>query len=70
MPTRTSTIAYYGKQISVTATQAGPEDAAHVTAIVIDGAPVAFDPIDVQPGDNLDDAIANGIRLATGMVDY
>ncbi len=70
MPTKSSTISYDGKQITVTASQSGPEDAAQVTAIDIDGAPVAFGPGDIEPGDSLDDAIDNGIRLATSMVDY
>lgn len=70
MPDKSSTLSYHGKQITVTAAQSGPQDAAHVTAIQIDGAPVAFGPGDIEPGDSLDDAIDNGIRLATRMVDY
>jgi hypothetical protein len=68
--TKSSSISYHGKQITVTATQQGPEQEALVASIEIDGAPVEFGPGDIEPGDSLDDAIANGIRTATTMVDY
>ena len=70
MPTRTSTISYDGKQITVTAAQDGPENAAQVTTIQIDGAAVTFEPGDIEPGDTLQDAIDNGIQLAMTMVNY
>ncbi len=70
MNTKSSSVSYQGKQITVTASQAGPELSAQVTSIEIDGQPVAFSPGDIEPGDTLDDAIDNGMRTATRMLDY
>ncbi len=70
MQTKSSSISYRGRQISVTATQAGPEQPATVQTIEIDGTPLAFEPGEIEPGDDLDDAIETGVRLAMRMVDY
>ncbi len=70
MQTKSSTISYDGKQIVVTASQQDSINSAQVTSIEIDGQPLAFSPGDIEPGDTLDDAIDNGIRTATTMVNY
>ncbi len=70
MQTKSTSISYRGKQITVTAAQPGPEQETKVESIGIDGNPVSFEPGDIEPGDTLEDAIENGIRVATSMVDY
>ena len=70
MPTKSSSISYNGKSITVTASQSGSNDSARVTSIEIDGDLVAFDPGEIEPGDTLDDALENGTRTAMSMVDY
>ena len=70
MASKSSSVSYYGKLITVSASQDSPQESAQVTSIEIDGKPVAFSPGDIEPGDTLDDAIANGLRTATSMIDY
>lgn len=70
MQKKSRSISYRGRQISVTATRAGVEQPATVQTVEIDGTPVAFEPDKIEPGDDLDDAIETGVRLAMRTVDY
>lgn len=69
MERKSSSISYYASFITVTAVQLSGQNAV-VESIEIDGEALDFDPGHIKPGRTLDDAINNGLREATSIVDF
>jgi hypothetical protein len=69
MERRSSSISYYASFITVTAAQK-PGQSAIVESIEIDGELLDFKDGEIESGETLDDAIDNGLRKATSVVDF
>ena len=69
MERKSSSISYYASFITVTAAQILGKDAV-VESIEIDGELLNFEDGEIESGETLDDAINNGLRKATSIVDF
>mgnify|MGYP001103293758 FL=1 len=69
MERKSSSISYYASFITVTAVQPTGQNAV-VESIEIDGELLDLEPGEIEPGKTLDDAIDNGLRKATSVVDF